>query len=276
MPTRRRYTAELGPFLSGEHSVSNHASRKLLYHELVHLFDLAIAGDTAAELSALRTIIRRYGNGGDTLLDIGCGIGRHAGPLAKAGFRVTGIDSSEHMVARARALHPDCTFLQEDFRSLNLGRDFDAAIMMWTTLNYTDSPESAADVFRRVRMCLNDNGLFIIDVKNFEQLDRPTSYTRSTADDMRRVDLTVEKELVGYLNVATYHYTVTNRHTGDITEFIDQEIARQISLPDIRAAAGSHFAVRASFGDFGLSPLHPKRSPRLVCVLQALQSPRRG
>jgi SAM-dependent methyltransferase len=40
---------------------------------------------------------------GSRLLDVGCGTGRHAVPLALAGFRVTGVDLSPAMLARAAA-----------------------------------------------------------------------------------------------------------------------------------------------------------------------------
>jgi malonyl-CoA O-methyltransferase len=39
---------------------------------------------------------------GLTILDVGCGTGRHAIPLASLGARVTGIDFSEGMLAKAR------------------------------------------------------------------------------------------------------------------------------------------------------------------------------
>ena len=41
---------------------------------------------------------------GAALLDICCGHGRHAIPLAERGYRVTGVDSSEDALAAARAV----------------------------------------------------------------------------------------------------------------------------------------------------------------------------
>ena len=40
---------------------------------------------------------------GQTVLDVGCGPGRHALALARRGFRVTGVDASEEFVALAAA-----------------------------------------------------------------------------------------------------------------------------------------------------------------------------
>jgi 2-polyprenyl-3-methyl-5-hydroxy-6-metoxy-1,4-benzoquinol methylase len=39
---------------------------------------------------------------GESILDVGCGIGRHALPLAQRGYRVTGVDISQGTLAQAR------------------------------------------------------------------------------------------------------------------------------------------------------------------------------
>lgn len=39
---------------------------------------------------------------GSTILDVGCGTGRHSIELAKRGYKVTGIDISAGMLAEAR------------------------------------------------------------------------------------------------------------------------------------------------------------------------------
>jgi SAM-dependent methyltransferase len=53
------------------------------------------------------TLLSRYVEPGDPVLDLGCGYGRVLGELERAGFsRLTGADSSPGMLARARALVP--------------------------------------------------------------------------------------------------------------------------------------------------------------------------
>lgn len=71
---------------------------------------------------------------GATVLDVGCGTGRHAVELAKRGFRVTGVDFSPEMlrVARGKAAVEGVAveFVEADARTLDLGRSFDAAICL--------------------------------------------------------------------------------------------------------------------------------------------------
>lgn len=48
------------------------------------------------------------------VLDLGCGHGWLSGKLAEAGARVTGVDGSAKLLEKARAAHPEITFLQHD------------------------------------------------------------------------------------------------------------------------------------------------------------------
>ncbi|MCD6031270.1 MAG: Methyltransferase type 11 [Thermomicrobiales bacterium] len=67
------------------------------YAELPELYDLEHAGfDDDVEL-----YLRLAEVVGDPILELGCGTGRVLAPLAKAGFRVTGVDISGPMLARA-------------------------------------------------------------------------------------------------------------------------------------------------------------------------------
>ncbi len=63
-----------------------------------------------------------------TLLDIGCGGGKNVFNL-KATFSVTGVDLSPAMLAQARLLNPESTFVLGDMRTFRLGRTFDAVLM---------------------------------------------------------------------------------------------------------------------------------------------------
>ncbi|MFZ4546232.1 MAG: class I SAM-dependent methyltransferase [Bacteroidales bacterium] len=69
-----------------------------------------------------------------TILDVGCGTGRHSIELTKRGYSVTGIDYSESQLARAiekaeiQNLRID--FQQQDARNLTFNNEFDIAIML--------------------------------------------------------------------------------------------------------------------------------------------------
>ena len=74
------------------------------------------------------------------ILDAPTGFGRHALPLAKLGFHVTGIDRSEVQLAEARRLAGEVEWpkwVQADFRDLPFEDEaFDAALCLFTSIGY--------------------------------------------------------------------------------------------------------------------------------------------
>jgi ubiquinone/menaquinone biosynthesis C-methylase UbiE len=84
-----------------------------------------IAGDVAFYERLAREV-------GGPVLELACGTGRIALPLAKSGLHVTGVDRSEAMLAIARSKLADLpdsvqerlTLVNQDMSALNLGRRF--------------------------------------------------------------------------------------------------------------------------------------------------------
>ena len=68
---------------------------------------------------------------GDRVLDVGCGPGRHSHELARRGYEVVGLDTSETFVALARRDAPrGATFVHGDARTMSFDSEFDAAISL--------------------------------------------------------------------------------------------------------------------------------------------------
>jgi len=112
---------------------------------------------------------------GASILDVGCGTGRHSVALAQHGFAVTGIDLSEDMLKKARAratasnTHP--TFLQCDATKYASEPVFDAAIGLCEgamgLLGRSDDPiERDLTVLRNVYAALAPKGQFIVNALN--------------------------------------------------------------------------------------------------------------
>jgi SAM-dependent methyltransferase len=79
---------------------------------------------------------------GVSVLDVGCGPGRIAGPLAALGHRVTGVDDGAGMIA---ALPPEVEGVIADARSVRLGRRFGAVLLASHLVNGPeDGPAFAA------------------------------------------------------------------------------------------------------------------------------------
>jgi len=87
-------------------------------------------------------------------LDAGCGTGRVAIELARRGVEVVGADVDSSMLATARRLAPDITWVETDLAALDLGRTFDVVLMAGNVPLFTPpgtQPALVAGCARHVR-----------------------------------------------------------------------------------------------------------------------------
>src|SRR5205814_8265999 len=71
-----------------------------------------------------RMIQERKRPGGNSLLDVACGTGKHIHYL-KEHYTVEGLDWDENMLAIARERNPGISFHHSDMADFDLGREFD-------------------------------------------------------------------------------------------------------------------------------------------------------
>lgn len=127
-----------------------------------------------AECDLLEKVFLCYGNAPvHTVLDLGCGTGNHALPLAQRGYQVTGVDRSAEMLAQAQlkvqhnlepAVAERLKFVQGDVRNIDLSRQFDAVLMMFAVLGYQLTNQDVLSTLLTVHRHLKPGGLFICDV----------------------------------------------------------------------------------------------------------------
>jgi 2-polyprenyl-3-methyl-5-hydroxy-6-metoxy-1,4-benzoquinol methylase len=107
---------------------------------------------------------------GASLLDLGCGTGRHSVALAQLGLRVTGLDLSSELLAQARATEAasglTLRWLQRDMRELDGLGPFDAVVSLYTAFGFLGDEEDRR-VLAAVARVLRPGGCFLLDVTNF-------------------------------------------------------------------------------------------------------------
>ncbi len=127
--------------------------------------DLYNDKDYNAECNLIQRIFEQYGsNHIKTILDLGCGTGNHALPLAEQGFEVTGVDCSQEMINKAQSKNTPCTFYLGDIRQFNANRKSDAVLMMFAVLGYQLENADVLAALKTARCHLNPGGLLIFDV----------------------------------------------------------------------------------------------------------------
>jgi ubiquinone/menaquinone biosynthesis C-methylase UbiE len=109
--------------------------------------------------------------GGD-LLDVACGYGRHAIPLARAGYRVTGVDRSPTLLAEARRRAGDGApdLVEADYRELPFpDESFDAALNLFTSLGFYGDEEDVK-ALAEIGRVLRPAGRLVIEIMHRDRL----------------------------------------------------------------------------------------------------------
>jgi SAM-dependent methyltransferase len=108
---------------------------------------------------------------GARVLDLGCGIGRHALTFAKAGLEVVGLDLNGIAIKRAQELSRskklDGTFLQQDFRSIEYQGEFELVLFLDSSFGLFTEEENRKMLEQSLR-ALTTGGFLIIESYNRE------------------------------------------------------------------------------------------------------------
>ena len=139
------------------------------YRQFARYYDLIYHGlvDYEGDVDFLESVFRRFHLDPKTILDLGCGTGNHDVPLARRGYRVTGIDRSREMLSLARkkaaGIRARPRFIRADMRSFRLGRTFDVAVCMFGAFGYLLTKRDALRSLRSIHAHLEPGGVFVFE-----------------------------------------------------------------------------------------------------------------
>lgn len=123
---------------------------------------------TAQEVAGVLTLLDLQP--GARILDLCCGQGRHAVPLAQAGYRVTGLDRSAYLLRHAQQdaeqARAGVHWVQGDMRWLPWREQFDACLNLFTAFGYFDDEQDNQQVLHQVCSVLKPGGMFLMDMSN--------------------------------------------------------------------------------------------------------------
>ncbi|MGH2531593.1 MAG: class I SAM-dependent methyltransferase [Thermomicrobiales bacterium] len=140
------------------------------YEQIPALYDLEHAG-FEDDLDFYASLVEAIG---DPVLDLGCGTGRLLLPIARAGYRVTGLDLSRPMLDRARefahaeGLDERVTLFHGSMLDAHRapGGPFGIAIIALNGLLHLTTLQEQLAALRSIRKALDPRGQLVLDLLN--------------------------------------------------------------------------------------------------------------
>lgn len=197
---------------------------------------------------------------GGPVLELACGTGRIAIPVAREGFEVTGLDLAESMLEQARANSReeglDVRWVQSDMRDFSLGTSYQLIICPSQSMSRLLEIEDMERCLASVRAHLEVGGRFIMEVYN------PSPEILSRREDERSPFLEYEHpDGVGTVKVdfssrydeatqalhLTLHYSIPGV-SGERKEHVSNRMYFPRELDGLLRYNG--FEVREKYGNF--------------------------
>ena len=168
-----------------------------------------------------------------SVLDLGCGTGSITMLLAQRGYETIAVDRSEDMLMiaqeKATSLPSGCErplFLCQEMALLDLYGTVDAAVSTLDAINYLP-PEEVPELFRRLHLFIDPEGVFIFDINSPERLRSLDGSTSVDEDDKKlclwRADLSADQKSIVYaMDIFVRRGELWRRETEEHTEYLHE------------------------------------------------------
>ncbi|HNS50211.1 MAG TPA: class I SAM-dependent methyltransferase [Anaerolineae bacterium] len=135
-----------------------------MYDRIADLYDKVYSyKDYPVEARALTAFVRQeLRSGGNRLLDVACGTGRHIEHL-KREWRVEGVDLDQELLSIARQRNPDVLLHQADMADFELGRRFDAVTCLFSSIGYVRTLEKLGQAIGCMARHLVPGGVLAVE-----------------------------------------------------------------------------------------------------------------
>ena len=196
------------------------------------------------EVNYVKNLIERERPGTLTILDLGCGTGRHDKIFVEEGFLVTGVDYSEQMISIAKKNEGEnLKFIHGDARKVEIDNNFDVVIALFHVMSYQITNEDLIGVFSTAKSHLNPGGVFIFDCWYGPAVltDRPTIRIKRLEDEKIELVRISEPEMNSNNNIVevSFNVLIKDKSTGCQKEINEKHSMRYLFYPEIELIASN-------------------------------------
>jgi SAM-dependent methyltransferase len=179
-------------------------SKSIPFYDVIYSFK-----DYQAEAQHLQGIIREHlQSGGERLLDVACGTGKHL-EFLKETYEVEGLDLSLELLDIAQECTPDVLYHHADMMDFDLGREFDIVTCLFSSIGYVKT----LDNLNRAVKCMSNHliagGVLIIEPWFTPDAWNPGTVTANFIDEP---ELKIARMNIGCvegkLSLFDFHYLI--------------------------------------------------------------------
>jgi SAM-dependent methyltransferase len=208
--------------------------------------------DYAGEAAYVRSLIERYHPHARSVLDLGCGTGRHALLLAESGYRITGVDRSLDMLQAAQAQLSSAsperaarlavsgappTFLQGDVRTVRTGQKFEVVVSLFHVMSYQTSNDDLKAALRTIREHLLPGGVVVFDCWYGPAVLTERATARSKHLENEQISVIRDATPVLHPNRncvdVNYRVQITDKQSGTVQELRETHTMRYLFSPEV-------------------------------------------
>lgn len=211
------------------------------YYDLLY-----VDKDYDAEAAFIDGVLRKHGQGVKTLLELGCGTGKHAQRFAGLGYQAAGVDMSPWMIERAQRLKAEAgalsgkmEFILGDVRTVRTGNKYDSVLSLFHVVNYQNLEADLGAMFVTAATHLKPNGLFVFDSWYGPAVltDRPARRTKAAANEKISLVRTATPTMYPNENrvEVAYAISIQDKTSGETHEVKEAHQMRYLFLPEVRA-----------------------------------------
>ncbi|WP_066162124.1 class I SAM-dependent DNA methyltransferase [Aliarcobacter skirrowii] len=170
--------------------------------------------DYMGEVNYVDNLIKSSLKSAKTLLDLGCGTGKHAELFCEKGYDVHGVDLSQQMleIAQTRTLNKKnkLKFTHSNIQELRLNQQFDVVVSLFHVMSYQNSNEALIQAFEVAKQHLKQGGVFIFDFWYGPAVltDLPVTRVKRLENDKIKVTRISEPTLFAQKNIVNVNYDI--------------------------------------------------------------------
>lgn len=204
-------------------------------------------------------------NNCSSILDLGCGRGRHSLTLAQQGYQVKGIDLSTEAIktAEAKANELELDNVEFEVRDMRnpLPETFDAIVNLFTTFGYFKKDDENALVLDSVVKMLENDGLFVLDYLNAEKVKQ--TYVPEEEGEFQGINYQIKR----YIKNGAIHKDIVFAGEGLSSPRSYWERVKLYGLDWFEQEMSKRgLEIIAVNGDYQGNEFDPKSSPRLLII----------